>query len=177
MNDTKLESPVVEDKKTEAPSFIAKVFNILQANTLIKSLTEDNKNLMARLDEAQAEVKNLHKMSEDWAPQIESINQLKESHKVQLETQKTDLGKQINELKGQVSTEVNSAQKKAITILANLGVPIDELPPISNNVTNNSPEAKLNTFLAMPAGTEKTAYYNANRVDVIRASNAKAANQ
>jgi len=90
---------------------------------------------------------------------------------------KTATDKTISDLTNQVKEASASSEAKAITIVANLGVPIDDLPPISNNVTNNSPEAKLNTFLAMSSGTEKTAYYNTNRADIVRASNAKAANK
>lgn len=186
MNETKTESPVaVETPKVdtttnevaEKPTLINKVMNILQANTLIMSLTADNKSLLTRLQEKEAEVTNLHKMSEEWASKIDSINQLETSYKAQLATQKTDFENQINQLKGKVTDATSSADKKAITIVANLGIPIDEVPKISNPVSDNSPEAKLAKFTAMPKGPEKTAYYNANRIDIVRATNAKAANK
>jgi hypothetical protein len=144
-------------------------------------LQEDRDALLAKVIELENEIANLKSMSIEMTnKQIDHNNviaQLKSDSDKAIETTKADYDKQISELKTQVVVEANNSEAKAISVLAQVGVAMDDLPKASNVTADNSPEAKLNTFLAMPHGAERTAFYSTNRVDIVRASNARASNR
>ena len=138
-----------------------KVMNVLQANTIIQSLTADNKSLLARLEEKENEVNSMKQLSSDWSIQIEGIEQLKKSY-----------DKQIEDLKKNVTTAEASSGVKAIKILANAGVPIDDVPAITSTKKTLSPEETLEQFNKLK-GSEQTTFYNEHRDTILKQTGLK----
>ena len=175
MNEPKIETPAVEtpvvpaNEPVEKPTLLNKVMNILQANTLIQSITNDNKSLLSRLQEKETEVANLHKMSEEWATKVAGIEQLETSHKSQLSIQKAEYDKQINDLKANITAAETSAGSKAVKILANVGIPVEDLPKVATVTKIISPEEIVEQFNKLK-GPEQTAFYNEHRPIILKAT-------
>ena len=154
------------------------MFNI-HTQKEVNALNADRNSLVAKCSGLETEVTNLQNMSKDMTEkQIANdkvLADLKAAHETAINTMKADYDKQISDLKANVVTETASATAKAVTILANVGVPADTISATTKTISDSTKEAKLAKFVAMPNGVEKTAYYNNNRSDIVRASNEKAA--
>ena len=114
----------------------------------------------------ETELSNLKEMSKDMvekqaehnnviatlkADHETSITALKAGYENQIATLKTDSEKAIAELKAasektisdlqnQVKLEAASSEAKAITTLAKIGIPADELPKVSKGLTTQTPK-------------------------------------
>lgn len=116
--------------------------NIVAANKRITELETDNKNLLTKVQEAENTITNLKDMSKDMteaqAEHNKVITQLKADHEKAVNQLKADYEKQISDLNNKVSAEAKSSSAKALTLVAQAGLPADTLPVTTteDNSTN-----------------------------------------
>ena len=133
------------------------------------ALKTENAGLLVKLQEAETTVTNLQNMSKDMtekqAEHNNVITQLKADHDKALANMKATYETQISDLNKNVTTEATSSETKAITILAQIGVPMDDLPQAT---TEDNSASILNNMKGMTP-SQLSDYFNKNKKAVFDA--------
>lgn len=158
---------------------------------LHKELTEaltTNAGLVKQIEGLDNEVNNLKTMSKDvmetQAAHNEVITKLKEENAIAIEALKNDHIKafeklnadykaQIEALTVKANTEAVSAEEKAIKIVANLGVPVEEIPTAA---VVDEPAVILANLKTM-SPSQLSEYFNKNQKLVFEALKKSAKNK
>jgi hypothetical protein len=148
--------------------------NIFATQRALNEMTVERDGLLKKIGELETGNLNLQNMSKDYTEQIaghnEAMTKLKAEHAKQIAELTSNKEVVIKDLEVKTEAAEVSAAAKAADIVASLGI-----APETIKVSTISPaKTKLETFLAMPAGKEKTAYYQLHRTDIIRQSNEQA---
>ena len=127
----------------------------------LASMEQEKTQLLKKCEGLEAEIDSLKSMSKEMTEE-------KAEHLNVIAALKADYEKQIAELKGNIQTAEVSAEEKAISTLASIGVPQDELP--KPTIEALSPEqlfAKW-TELQKTNKTEANKLYSEHRDEFIK---------
>jgi len=142
------------------------------------ALEAEKKDLLVKLQESENAFKTLQDMSQGMTEAQANHNQvvldlrnaqeatlleLNTTHTNAINALKADYEKQISDLKTEVKKESVSVEEKVISAMAQIGVPVEEIPSATENVL--TPEGCYNKWQSLLTTDTKAAnqFYNTNR--------------
>jgi hypothetical protein len=138
---------------TKVTQAVSRLLTMPQANKAISELNTDKENLLRQLSDLQGQVEQAQNFVHTATTEKEKLNK-------DFAVKETDYQNKLTALQKELEETKQSVSNKVVTELASVGIQQgtikEELSP------SLTPKEVLETFEAMKAGPERTAYYKAN---------------